>query len=81
MLSLNAIIILENARRQKMNYTKEEPTQCKKCGSKKIYLDVHAYVKDKNKKDTNEPQLGMWMCEECGEILGRKMSKEYNEIY
>lgn len=62
-------------------YTTEEPTLCKVCGSKRIYFDVDVYVKDENGRDTKEPMLGKWICEQCGETLGRKMGKEYNEIY
>lgn len=62
-------------------YTTKVPTQCRGCGSKKIYFNVDEYVKDKNGKDTKEPRLGVWYCAECNRMVGRKMSKDYNEIY
>lgn len=60
--------------------TFEKPTHCPSCKSKNIYLGQKVYKKDVWGKDTDIAIGGMWFCNECGNVLGRKLSQYENEI-
>jgi len=60
--------------------TFEEPSHCPKCQSKNISLGQRVYKKDEWGEDTNIVISGMWLCNECGNVLGRKISQYQNEI-
>lgn len=61
--------------------TSHEPQQCSKCGSNDIGLFNAEYKKDKNGKKTDIPYLGMWLCNECGNTVGRMICEGCNELY
>ncbi|MBD5530779.1 MAG: hypothetical protein HDQ98_01065 [Lachnospiraceae bacterium] len=61
-------------------FTIQDPSHCPKCQSKNIYLEPRLYKKDNFGKDTDIVILGMWLCSECGNILGRKMNQYENDI-
>ena len=58
--------------------TSKNPEHCPKCKSKNICLTNKEYKKDASGKRI--PYLGMWICEECGETIGRKMNEFQNEL-
>lgn len=61
--------------------TSKNPDHCPKCMSNNIVFLCDLFKKDKNGKDTNIPILGTWMCNECGNTIGRRMNELENEIY
>ncbi len=61
--------------------TSQCPTQCFKCSSKSVSLYDKHYKVDKNGKKTSIPYLGIWMCDECGEIIGRMLGENINEVH
>ncbi len=61
-------------------FTTQDPTHCPKCQSKNIYLGQKIYKKDMYGEDTDTVILGMWFCNECGNVLGRKMSRYENDV-
>lgn len=58
----------------------EDPSHCPKCQSKNIYLEPSVFKKDMSGKETDTVVLGMWFCNKCGNILGRKMNQYENDI-
>lgn len=58
--------------------TSKNPEHCPKCKSKKICLMNKVYKEDASGKKI--PYLGMWICSECGETVGRKMNEFQNEL-
>lgn len=60
--------------------TSKNPEHCPKCKSKNICLINKVYKKDSSGKKTNIPYLGMWICSDCGETIGRKMNEYENEL-
>lgn len=60
--------------------TFEEPSHCPSCQSKNIYLGQKVYKKDVWGEDTDIVIGGMWFCNECGNVLGRKLSQYQNDI-
>lgn len=60
--------------------TCKNPSHCPKCLSNNIDLFEKHFKKDKNGKDTNIPIIGMWMCNECGDIIGRRINEFQNEL-
>lgn len=61
-------------------YTFEEPSHCPQCASKNIVLAYKTYKKDVWGEDTDIVIGGTWFCNECGNLLGRKVSRYENEI-
>lgn len=61
-------------------FTTENPSHCPKCMSKNIYLGNKVFKKDANGEDTDIVVLGVWFCNECGNLIGRKMSQYDNDI-
>lgn len=61
-------------------HTTKNPTHCPKCLSKNITLADKIFKKDSQGEDTDTVILGMWFCNECGNVLGRKMSQYENDI-
>ena len=61
-------------------FTTKNPTHCLKCQSKDIFLGDVTYKKDANGEETNTAVLGVWFCNHCGEVLGRKMSQYENDL-
>ena len=58
----------------KIVHTSKNPSHCPKCKSDRISLENKEYCNEK-------VNLGMWMCLNCGHIIGRKMSVfDDNEI-
>ena len=54
--------------------TFEDSGHCPNCQSKNIYLGQKVYKKDVWGEDTDIVIMGMWFCNECGYLLGRKIS-------
>ena len=61
-------------------FTSGKPSHCPRCQSKDIYLGQKVYKKDAWGEDTDVVIGGMWFCKECGNVLGRKISRYENEI-
>lgn len=61
-------------------FTTQDPTHCPKCQSKNICLGQKIYKKDVYGEDTDIVILGMWFCNKCGNVLGRKMSQYENDV-
>lgn len=61
-------------------YTTKDPTHCPKCKSENISLANKIFKKDKNGEDTDIVILGVWFCNECGELIGRKTSQYENDL-
>jgi predicted nucleic-acid-binding Zn-ribbon protein len=61
-------------------YTEKEPNHCPKCLSKNLFLEPIRLKKDRQGMDTDTVTLGVWYCNKCGELVGRKMSEFYNDI-
>lgn len=61
-------------------FTFEDPSHCTKCQSKNIYLGQKVYKKDARGENTDTVIGGMWFCNECGSVLGRKVSQYENDI-
>jgi len=61
--------------------TSQSPIQCYKCSSKSIGLYDKHFKKDANGKETDVPYLGIWMCDECGEVIGRMIGEDYSEVH
>lgn len=60
--------------------TFEEPSHCPQCQSRNISLGQKVYKKDVWGEDTDIVISGMWFCNECVNVLGRKLSQYENEI-
>lgn len=60
--------------------TFEDPDHCPHCQSRKISLGQKEYKKDVWGGDTDIVIGGTWFCNECGNVLGRKISQYENEI-
>ena len=61
-------------------FTTQNPTHCPKCKSKNIFLGAKVFKKDVFGEDTDMVILGTWFCNECGDVLGRKMSQYENDL-
>lgn len=61
-------------------YTDKNPSHCPKCMSENIELTDKHFKKDMNGKKNNRPFLGIWMCNNCGNVIGRRMNEYENEI-
>ncbi len=61
-------------------FTTQDPTHCPKCQSKNICLGQKIYKKDMCGEGTDTVILGMWFCNGCGNVLGRKMSQYENDV-
>lgn len=61
-------------------FTFKEPSHCPQCQSKNISLGQKVLKKDVWEEDTGIVIGGTWFCNECGNILGRKVSQYENEI-
>lgn len=61
-------------------YTFGEPNHCPQCHSKSIVLGQKEYKKDVWEEDTDIVISGTWFCNECGNVIGRKLSQYENEI-
>ena len=61
-------------------FTTKKPTHCPKCLSKNIFLGDKIFKKDTNGEDTDIVILGAWFCNDCGNMLGRKMSEYENDL-
>lgn len=61
-------------------FTTQNPRHCSKCQSKNIILGQKVHKKDVWGEDTDIVIMGMWFCNECGYLLGRKISRYENEI-
>jgi hypothetical protein len=61
-------------------WTTQNPTHCPKCMSKDIILGNRVYKKDVYGEDTDIVILGTWFCNECGNVIGRKMSQYDNDL-
>lgn len=61
-------------------FTFEDPDHCPRCKSKNIILGQKVYKKDVWGEDTDIVISGMWFCNECGNVIGRKISRYENEI-
>lgn len=61
-------------------FTFEDPDHCPRCQSRNIALGQKVYKKDIWEEDTDIVIGGMWSCNECGNVLGRKISQYENEI-
>lgn len=61
-------------------FTTQNPNHCPNCQSKNISLGQKVYKKDVWGEDTDTVILGMWFCNECGNVLGRKMNQYENDI-
>lgn len=61
-------------------WTQKEPTHCPQCKSTDIYLGDKKYKKDVWGEDTDIVVLGAWFCNNCGNLLGRKMSQYENDL-
>lgn len=53
----------------------EDPSHCPRCQSKNISLEQKIYKKDVWGEDTDIVIMGIWSCNECGDVLGRKISQ------
>lgn len=73
------MILLESFKEESM-WTTKNPSHCPKCMSKKIYLGDKVYIKDADGNDTDIVRLGAWFCNECGELIGRKMNQYENDL-
>ena len=62
-------------------FTTKDPTHCPKCMSEDIFLWNPIYQKDAEGKDTDIVILGMWLCNACGEVIGRKMNQYENDVH
>ena len=61
-------------------FTTQNPRHCPQCQSKNIILGQKVYKKDVWEENTDIVIGGMWFCNECGNMLGRKISQYQNEI-
>ncbi len=61
-------------------FTFEEPSHCPNCKSRNISLGQKVYKKDVWEEDTDIVIGGIWFCNECGNVLGRKISQYQNDI-
>lgn len=60
--------------------TTKNPTHCPNCMSKDIYLGDKVFKKDKNGEDTDTVILGAWFCNQCGDLIGRRMNQYENDL-
>ena len=59
-------------------WTTKNPTHCPQCLSEDIYLEK---LYDKDEKINNKiMHLGVWYCNKCGNMIGRKMNQYENDI-
>lgn len=61
-------------------FTTKNPSHCPKCSSKNVVLLNKTFKKDNQGEDTDIVILGMWFCNNCGDVLGRKISQYENDI-
>ena len=61
-------------------FTTQNPTHCPKCKSKNIVLGARVYKKDAFGEDTDTIILGTWLCNECGDVIGKKISQYENDL-
>lgn len=60
--------------------TFSRPLKCTDCGSRNVGLGAIEYKKDVFGEETEEVIGGTWFCNDCGYVLGRKISKYENDI-
>ncbi len=60
--------------------TFKEPSHCSQCQSKNIILGQKVYKKDVWEEDTDIVIGGIWFCNDCGNVIGRKISRYENDI-
>ena len=59
-------------------WTTKNPTHCPNCSCEDIYLEKES---DKDEKINKEiVHLGVWYCNKCGNMIGRKMNQYENDI-
>lgn len=59
-------------------WTTKNPTHCPECSSEDIYLKKQS---DKDEKiNAKNTRLGVWYCNKCGNIIGRRMNQYENDI-
>lgn len=61
-------------------FTTKNPTHCPECLSKDIYLGNKEFIKDAFGNDTDIVRLGIWFCNKCGNLIGRKMNQYENDV-
>lgn len=61
-------------------FTTQNPSHCPNCQSKNIALGQKVYKKDVWGEDTDTVILGMWFCDECGNVIGCKIFECENDI-
>nr|WP_288829766.1 hypothetical protein [uncultured Clostridium sp.] len=61
--------------------TTKDPVRCPSCGGKNVYLAGRDFKKDVWGEDTEEVISGTWFCRDCGEPMGRKISRYDNDIH
>lgn len=61
-------------------FTFENPSHCPKCMSENVSLGDRVFKKDVWGQDTDTVILGTWFCNECGNLIGRRISQYENDI-
>ena len=61
-------------------WTTQNPTHCPNCMSRNIELGDKVYKKDVFGEDTDIVILGSWFCNDCGNLIGRKMNQYENDL-
>lgn len=61
-------------------FTTQKPTHCPNCSSKNIFLGGKIYKQDVFGEDTDTVIMGTWFCNDCGTVIGRKMSQYENDL-
>ena len=61
-------------------FTTQNPTHCPKCMSKNVILGDEIFEKDPYGEDTDIVIRGEWFCHDCGNCIGRKISRYDNDI-
>ncbi|GAA0265134.1 hypothetical protein GCM10008922_25260 [Faecalicatena contorta] len=61
-------------------WTTQNPTHCPNCMSRNIVLGDKVYKKDVFGEDTDIVILGSWFCNDCGNLIGRKMNQYENDL-
>lgn len=61
-------------------WTIQNPKHCPKCMSKNVILGDKVYKKDAEGKNTDIVVLGTWFCNDCGNLIGRKMNQYENDL-
>jgi len=59
---------------------RRDPEKCSCCGSRNIYLMGPCYSKGRDGEYTDMAISGVWMCGDCANPLGRKLSQFENDI-